>query len=366
MNNEKILVTRASLPKKEDFIKLVNEIFDNAWLTNMGCMHKRLEEELRKYLDVENVSLFVNGHQALELLIEAFELQGEVITTPFSFISTSNAIVRNNLKPVFCDIKEDDYTIDPNKIESLINEKTSAILATHVYGNICDNEALEKIAKKYNIKLIYDAAHAFYEKYNNKSVANLGDASMFSFHATKVYNTIEGGAVCSKHKDIHKKLYYLKNFGIEDKETVSYIGSNAKMNEFQAAMGLCNLKYIKEWIDKRKIIADTYIDKLKDIKGIKINIFKENQTYNYSYFPIVFTKEYKYNRNQVYEILGKHNIYARKYFYPAINELKVYKDLGVNMDTPISTEISKNILCLPIYPDLDIKIVKKICELIKG
>lgn len=365
MSKEKIFVTKAALPKKEDFFELASEIFDNAWLTNMGSMHNRLEEKLKENLDTNNLSLFVNGHLALELLIQALEVKGEVITTPFTFASTTHALVRNGIKPVFCDIKEDDFTIDPSKIEALITDKTSAILAVHVYGNICDNEKLEEIAKKYNIKLIYDAAHAFLETYKDKSVANLGYASMFSFHATKVYNTIEGGAISGGDESLHEKLYFLKNFGIADKENVLFIGSNAKMNEFQAAMGLCNLKYINTWIEKRKVIANKYLEKLSKIKGIRCNKYREDIEYNYAYFPIVIDKDiYGLDRDILYDKLVEHNIYTRKYFYPCINELECYKDLEKG-DTKIASKISKSVLCLPIYPDLDLDIVNEICSLIE-
>ena len=247
----------------------------------------------------------------------------------------------------------------------MITDKTSAILAVHVYGNICDNEKLEEIAKKYNIKLIYDAAHAFLETYKDKSVANLGYASMFSFHATKVYNTIEGGAISGGDESLHEKLYFLKNFGIADKENVLFIGSNAKMNEFQAAMGLCNLKYINTWIEKRKVIANKYLEKLSKIKGIRCNKYREDIEYNYAYFPIIIDKDiYGLDRDILYDKLVEHNIYTRKYFYPCINELECYKDLEKG-DTKIASKISKSVLCLPIYPDLDLDIVNEICSLIE-
>ncbi len=367
MENKKILVTKASLPKKEEFFELCSSIFDSAWLTNMGALHNRLENELKTVLDTNNISLFVNGHLALELLIQAMELKKEIITTPFSFASTTHAIVRNGIRPVFCDIKEDDFTIDENKLEALITEDTTAILAVHVYGNICNHEKLSKIAKKHGIKLIYDAAHAFLEKYHGNSVANLAYASMFSFHATKVFNTIEGGAISSADQELHKKLYFLKNFGIADKENTLYVGSNAKMNEFQAAMGLCNLKYINIWIEKRKQIAYRYLKNLKNQKGIRCNNYKTEQSYNYSYFPIVVDKEtYGMSRDDLYNKLAENNIYARKYFYPCINELECYKSHNYRGETKMALDISKNILTLPIYPDLSLEIVDKICELIKN
>lgn len=249
---EKILVTRSSMPSLEEYVEMIKPIWDTHWLTNMGENHNKLQEQLQEYLQVDGVSLFTNGHLALELLIQAMELTGEVITTPFTFASTTHAIVRNGLTPVFCDIDPETYTMDAEKIESLITEKTSAILPVHVYGNVCNVQEIEKIAKRHNLKVIYDAAHAFGVKVGEKGIGAFGDASMFSFHATKVFNTIEGGAIAYSEAALEDKLYNLKNFGIADEETIESIGSNAKMNEFQAAMGLCNLLHITEEIQKRK------------------------------------------------------------------------------------------------------------------
>ena len=242
----KIKVTRSSMPDFDEYIEEIKDLWESHWLTNMGVKHKKLQLELEKLLGVRHVILYTNGHLALEGAWEALHLPigGEVITTPFTFASTTHAIVRSGLVPVFCDVKEEDYTMDPSKIESLINDKTVAICPVHVYGNLCDVEAIERIAKKHNLKVVYDAAHAFGVKYKGISSANFGDISMFSFHATKVFNTIEGGCLCFNDDKLVDILNDLKNFGIHSPESTVYIGGNAKMNEFQAAMGLCNLKHL--------------------------------------------------------------------------------------------------------------------------
>ena len=256
--SDKILVTRSSMPELDEYIEEIRELWDTHWLTNMGAKHKALQEQLKSYLDVEDIDLLTNGHMALELSMQAMNLHGEVITTPFTFASTTHAIVRNGLEPVFCDINPVDFTIDVNKIEELITDKTVAIVPVHVYGNVCDVEKIEQIAKKYGLKVIYDAAHTFGVKYKGKGIGSYGDVSCFSFHATKVFNTVEGGAVCFDDKDFGLELYRLKNFGIRGPEVVDGVGANAKMNEFCAAMGLCNLKHIDGEINKRKQIVERY------------------------------------------------------------------------------------------------------------
>ena len=254
-----ILVTRSSLPPFEEFTEMLKPIWESGWLTNMGDYHKELEQKLREYLGADRLVLFTNGHMALEMVIQALELTGEVITTPFTFASTTHAIVRNGLTPVFCDINPRDYTMDVDKIEALITEKTSAILPVHVYGNICDVERIEAIARRHNLKVIYDAAHTFGETYNGVGTACFGDASIFSFHATKVYHTIEGGAVAFREAWMEHRLNCLKNFGIVDQDHVVWVGGNAKMNEFQAAMGLCNLRHLEDEITKRRRVAERYL-----------------------------------------------------------------------------------------------------------
>ena len=365
MNNKSIFVTRSSMPPIEEYINEIKQIWDSAWLTNMGKYHKQLEQNLIQYLEVDKIQLFTNGHLALELLLQAMNLKGEVITTPFTFASTTHAIVRNGLTPVFCDINPEDYTMDVTKIERLITDKTSAILPVHVYGHICNISEIERIASKYRLKVIYDAAHTFGEKINGQGIGNFGDASMFSFHATKVFNTIEGGGVTFSDENIGKELYKLKNFGIQSEVVVDGVGSNAKMNEFQAAMGICNLRHIAEEISKRKIVVERYRKWLSDIDGIKIMYDKENVQSNYAYFPVVFDeKVFGFTRNEVCDKLKENNIFARKYFYPLTNSFDCYHgEFDVNK-TPVAQRISKRVLTLPLYADLSLEDVDKICDII--
>ncbi len=366
--DSRITVTKPSLPSFEEYVKEIEGIWSNRWLTNMGPKHSELEDKLKEYLAVENVSLFVNGHLALENVIAAFNFKrgSEVITTPFTFPSTTHAIVRNGLSPVFCDIKKDDYTIDENQIESLISEKTCAIVPVHVYGNICNVDAIDKIAKKYHLKVIYDSAHAFGEKYKGIGVGSFGDASMFSFHATKVFNTIEGGCITTSDSSLIAKLYMLKNFGIEGPETIDYIGGNAKMNEFCAAMGICNLRHVDQNIRKRKAIVDNYVKRLGCLKGVRFSTVNLDQTYNYAYMPVLFDpSESGTTRDKIFDRLLENNIMSRKYFYPLISDCGCYKDNYDSNKTPIAKYVSDNILTLPIYPDLSASDVERICDIIE-
>ncbi len=353
------------MPSFEEYCKEIKELWDSRWLTNTGEKHKQFEKELEAYLGVLNVSLFSNGHLALENIIEAmkFPVGSEIITTPFTFASTTHAIIRKRLIPVFCDIKPDDYTINSEKIEKLITAKTVAIIPVHVYGNICDVEAIQRIADKYSLKVICDAAHAFGVRYQGHGIGEFGDASMFSFHATKVFHTIEGGAVCFKNEYFKKKLNEIKNFGIHDSEHVKYIGGNAKMNEFQAAMGLCNLRHIDEEIAKRKLVFDRYIERLDGIKGIKLLKIKENIKHNYAYFPVMFDG-YKYNRDEVAEKLAENSIFARKYFYPLTSDFEAYRGKFPIQDTPVARYVSERVLTLPLYADLALEDVDRICDII--
>lgn len=361
---KEILVTRASLPPYEEYIEMIRPIWDSAWLTNMGDFHKRLERELKEYMDIQNMVLFVNGHMALEMAIQALELTGEVITTPFSFASTTHAIVRNNLTPVFCDIDPEDYTIDVDKIEELITDKTSAIIPVHVYGNMCNVERIQEIAQKHGLKVIYDAAHTFGERYKGKSVAEFGDASIFSFHATKVFNSIEGGAVTFREDWMEHRLNCLKNFGIVDQEHVVWVGGNAKMNEFQAAMGLCNLHHLDEEIAKREKVAKRYQEGLGGLRGLKLLSYRQGLTPNYAYFPVVFNG-FGATRDQVYDHLASHHIYPRKYFYPLINDFQCYQGRFSSKDTPVAACIADRVLTLPCYADLALEDVDRICALIR-
>ncbi len=361
----KTFVTRAYLPPFEEYVEEIRDIWDSHWLTNMGDKHNALEDKLSEYLKVDNISLFSNGHMALELLIQAFGLTGEVITTPFTFISTTHAIVRNGLTPVFCDIDPVSYTIDASKIEELITDKTSAIIPVHVYGNICDVEAIEGIARRHGLKVIYDAAHGFGVEYKGRGIGSYGDASMFSFHATKVYNTIEGGAVAYTDEEIGRRLYNLKNFGIRNEEEVEAVGANAKLNEFSAAMGLCNLKHVGEEIDKRKRIAELYNAKLDGVKGIRHLVIPEGVKSNYAYYPIMIDAEvYGKTRDEIFDALAGRGIHTRKYFYPITTDYECYSDIYDSSRTPVAKRIADGILCLPIYGDLSNDIVSEICDVI--
>lgn len=359
-----INVTRSSMPEFEEYCEEIRGLWDSRWLTNMGVKHKQFQANLIDYLGVSHIDLFSNGHMALEMAIQAMGLTGEVITSPFTFASTTHAIVRNGLTPVFCDIDANTYTIDVNKIEALITDKTCAIIPVHVYGNICDIEAIDRIAKKHNLKVIYDAAHAFAVKYNGVGVGNFGDASMFSFHATKVFHSIEGGAVCFHNDDYGLDLYRLKNFGIRGPETVDAVGANAKMNEFSAAMGICNLRHLDAEIAKRKAVVERYRERLSGIDGIKLNAVQENVQSNYAYFPVVFDG-YKYTRDEICEKLKEHDIIARKYFYPITNAFDCYKDKhDAKAETPVAYDISFKVVTLPLYADLSLDDVDKICDII--
>ena len=353
---KKILVTQTSMPPYEEYINEIKDIWESHWLTNMGPKHNLLEAQLKEYLSVDNISLFTNGHNALELTLQAMNLSGEVITTPFTFASTTHAIVRNHLTPVFCDIDPNDYCIDVTKIEALITDKTTAIVPVHVYGNVCNVEEIERIAKKYGLKVIYDAAHTFGVRYKDRGIGSFGDASMFSFHATKVYNTIEGGAVCYHDKELGHELYKLRDFGIKDAETVDGKGSNAKMNEFVAAMGLCNLRHVDAEIEKRKAVVECYRDNLSNIDGILLPPIQDGVQPNYAYFPIVVDeKVFGCTRNEIFDSLANNDTNAFDCYH---GRFDVYQ-------TPIALHISKRVLTIPLYADLSLDNVVRICHIIK-
>ena len=351
------------MPVFDVFLKEIRDLWCGCWVTNMGAKHKQLEEGLSQYLSTPNITLFSNGHLALEAVLSALGLTGEVITTPFTFASTTHAIVRSNLEPVFCDINLHDYTMDTTKLESLVTEKTSAIVPVHVYGNICNITEVKRIAQKYNLKVIYDAAHAFGITVDGMGVANFGDASMFSFHATKVFHTIEGGAITYKDEGLSKILDGLKNFGITGPESVEYVGGNAKMNEFQAAMGICNLRHVEENISKRKAVVERYIERLMGNNGIRLCDPQVGVKSNYAYFPVVFDG-YKSNRDEIFEKLKAENIHARKYFYPLTNSFECYRGRFDVNETPVAKYIAERVLTLPLYADLDLCDVDRICDTI--
>lgn len=359
-----ILVTRSSMPSFEEFMEEVRPLWDSVWLTNFGANHEKLKDELIKYMQVPCVSLFVNGHSALEFCIQAMGLTGEVITTPYTFVSTTHAIIRNGLTPVFCDIDPYNYTMDADRIEELITERTSAILPVHVYGNVCNIEKIEAIAAKHHLKVIYDAAHTFGETYKGRGIGNYGDASMFSFHATKVFHTIEGGAVTTSDQELYEKLHRLKDFGIRDEETIDGVGANGKMNEFQAIMGLCNLRHLEEEIAKRKAVVERYRRNLSGVEGLQLNAVQENVKSNYAYFPVVFKDAFGEDRNQVFERLRCHNIYSRKYFYPLTSSLSCFEGRFSPEATPVALDVADRVLTLPMSAGLPPDTVDRICEVI--
>ena len=362
-----IQVTRSSLPKYEEYCEEIRKLWNSHWLTNMGEEHQLLQKMIEEYLGCPHVTLYTNGHLALENVIAAmrFPKGGEVITTPFTFASTTHAIVRNGLVPIFCDIKYEDYTIDADKIEKLITPKTVAIIPVHVYGNMCDVEKIDSIAKAHKLKVIYDAAHAFAVRYKGVSSANFGDATMFSFHATKVFNTIEGGAVCFKNDEYIQIMDDMKNFGIRDAEHVAYVGGNAKMSEFQAAMGICNLRHIDEEIEKRRVVVERYRKNLKDINGLVLQKPQAFVQQNYAYFPVLFDN-YSKTRDDVFVELKENGIMARKYFYPTTNSFECYKNLptAIENKTPVASYVAEHILTLPLYADLSMDTVDRICDII--
>ena len=365
---DKILVTRSSMPPMEEYMEEIKGLWDSHWLTNMGEKHQKLAKALEEYLGVEKLLLFTNGHNALELALQGLDLPKgrEVITTPFTFASTTHAIVRNGFKPVFCDIREDNYTIDERKIEALITDQTVAIVPVHVYGNLCAVEEIQKIADRHHLKVIYDAAHAFGVRKDGKGVGSFGDASMFSFHATKVFNTVEGGAICLHDPALELTLERLKNFGIRNEEEVSFVDSNAKMNEFCAAMGLCNLRHVDEEIAKRGQVVSRYRAHLAEISGIGLNAEQEGVKPNYAYFPIrINASQFGASRDALYEALKEYGIFTRKYFYPITNSFACYEGRFDVHETPKALQISTEILTLPLYADLPLEDVDRICAAIK-
>lgn len=364
-NQFNIPVTRSSMPPFKEYVEEISSLWDSRWLTNCGAKHQQLQKELQKYLQVKHVELFTNGHSAIEAALEAFDIHGEVITTPFTFVSTTNAIVRKGATPIFVDIEPEWLTIDPSKIEDAITEKTEAILPVHVYGNLCDVDAIEKIANKHGLKVIYDAAHAFGVKRRSRGVMSFGDASAVSFHATKVFNTIEGGAVCTSSKELATQMAINRNFGLEDSVNCVFPGGNAKMNEFCAAMGLCNLKHIDMEIDKRKKLYIEYCNNLTNIPGLKVLKEQPGVKGNYAYMPILFDSSSSgISRDDIYLALKQKGINARKYFYPAINQMDWYRKFS-NQNTPIANKAASQVLALPLYSDLTIEEVSFVCRTIK-
>nr|WP_275123631.1 DegT/DnrJ/EryC1/StrS family aminotransferase [Ancylomarina sp. DW003] len=360
-------VTSPVLPPLEEFIPMLEDIWESKWLTNNGKYHREFEDALARYLGVPHISIFSNGTLALITALQCFKITGEVITTPYSFVASSHALHWNGIAPVFADIDPVSLNLDPQKIEAAITSRTTAIMPVHVYGNPCDVQAIQDIADTYGLKVIYDAAHAFNVDINGHSVLNYGDVSILSFHATKVFNTIEGGAIICRDEATKKRIDYLKNFGFAGETKVIAPGINAKMNELQAAYGLLQLKRIDEAINQRKNITDLYRDLLKDVKGISFLNDMKGVKHNYSYFPIfVDESEYGTSRDDLYEELQKHNIYGRRYFYPLISQFPTYNKLlsASAENLPVAEAIALQVICLPIFPDLSEAKIREIAVII--
>jgi len=362
-----IYVTRPVLPPLEEFTEYLKKIWDNKILTNQGPFHIQFETELAAYLGVKHLSLFTNGTLALVTALQTLRITGEVITTPYSFVATTHSIWWNNIKPVFADIEPEYFNLDPDRVEAAITPHTTAIMPVHVYGNPCNVERFQNIADNYGLKLIYDAAHAFGVKINGNSILNFGDLSVMSFHATKAFNTFEGGAIICHDEATKKRIDNLKNFGFVNETTVVIPGINAKMTEFQAAMGLLQLKYVDEAIKDRKEIAQTYREGLRNIPGIRCLEDVKGVEHCNSYFPVLIDKDkYGITRDQVYDLLQKHNIYGRRYFYPLISQFPTYRGLESALPgkLPVAERVTEQILCLPIYPTLQIEAIDRVISVL--
>ena len=364
-----ISVTRSSLPPFEEYMDEIAPLWETHWLTNMGVKHRELEERLEEYLGVSCVALFTNGHNAIECALETLGIgsdgRDEVITTPFTFASTTHAITRKGLVPVMADISEDDCTIDPAAVEALITDRTAAILPVHVYGNLCDVDALADIAARHGLPLIYDAAHAFGVTRDGVSAAAFGDVSCFSFHATKVFNTIEGGAVCSNDAALKERLNQWKNFGITGPESVEYAGGNAKMNEFSAAMGLCNLRHLADELELRREAVGRYRERLGSVEGLRLLTKpREGVRENFAYMPVEFDPACGPTRDEVADALAERDIFARKYFYPCTNTFECYGGMFDPSATPIALRISERVLTLPLYAGIEGEEIDRICDVV--
>lgn len=362
---ERILVTRSSMPSFEEYCAEIRPLWESHWLTNMGAEHKKLEAALKECLGIENICLFTNGHSALECILEALQLPagGEVITTPYSFASTTHAIKRKGLTPVFADVRSEDLTLDPEAIEAAITPRTCAIVPVHVYGSLCDTEAIAGIAKRHGLKVVYDAAHAFGVERQGVSAAAFGDASMFSFHATKVFNTIEGGAISFRDPDLYDALNQWKNFGITGPEDVEYVGGNAKMNEFCAAMGVCNLRHLDVEIAKRRAVAERYWEHLEPVPGVTVFRPAAGVKHNYAYLPVLFDPEaFGATRDDVFSALDAIGVGTRKYFYPLISDYACYRSIYSSDRTPVAKRAASQVLTLPMYADLALEDVDRICD----
>jgi dTDP-4-amino-4,6-dideoxygalactose transaminase len=361
-----VFVTKPFLPPLEEFIPYLEIIWENRLLTNNGPFHQELEQKISDFLNVPYVSLFANGTLALFTAIQALDLKGEVITTPFSFVATTHALWWNKIKPVFVDIEPNTFTLDAEKIEKAITTLTTGILPVHVYGYPCNVDRIKEIGSKYGLKVLYDAAHTFGAKYREESLCRYGDMSILSFHATKVFNTFEGGAIICHSREMKEHIDNLKNFGFRGETTVIEPGINAKMNEFQAALGLLQLKYFNKVIEERKKIFDYYLKELQDINGITLPPKIKEHTSNYAYFPIFIDGEgFGITRDELFRALKSEGIFPRRYFFPLISHFPPYNDFSDKTFHPTASLISEKVLCLPIYPGLEIKTLKKIVKIIK-
>ncbi|BEI36587.1 DegT/DnrJ/EryC1/StrS family aminotransferase [Polynucleobacter sp. HIN7] len=368
MSDKPIYVSKPFLPPLEEFTPYLEQIWSNKTLTNGGPFHQQLEKALCKYLGVDHIALFNNGTIALITALQAMKIKGEVITTPYSFVATAHSLLWNGIEPVFVDIDPNTLNLDPSKIEAAITSKTTAIMPVHCYGRPCDVEAIQEIADRHNLKVIYDAAHAFGVKCHCGSVLNHGDLSVLSFHATKVFNTFEGGAVVCSDVEIKNLINQLKNFGFVDEVTVDIAGINGKMSEVNAAFGLAQLNHIDDALEARKKVDALYRFQLKNVNGIKCLEDAGEKVTNYSYFPILVDETYSLSRDQLYQKLKNNNIYSRRYFYPLISDFPMYKTLRSSSfsNLPVAHRLSKQVLCLPMYPDLDSDDVIRITGLIKN
>lgn len=363
----KIFVTQPFLPPLKEFVPYLEKIWDNKWLTNSGPFHQELESALTEYLKVKNLALFTNGTIALVTALQALRITGEVITTPYSFVATAHSLMWNGIKPVFVDIDPFTCNLDTEKIEQAITPRTSAILPVHCYGNPCKVERIQEISDVYGLKVIYDAAHAFGISYKGESLLNYGDLSILSFHATKVFNTFEGGAIICPDAKTKQRIDYLKNFGFADEVTVVAPGINGKMNEIQAAFGLLHLKYADEAIEKRMNIDRIYREEFRDIKGVSLFPQSKEASINGSYFPLIIEPEYPLSRDQLYENMKNNGIFSRRYFYPLISSFPMYRGLpsASPVNLPVATRIAEKVLCLPIHPNLSEEDVFRVVSVIK-
>ncbi len=364
--DQPIYVTRPFLPPLEQFCEGLKEIWDSRWLTNDGPIVRRFARQLSNYFQTDNICLFNNGTLALQLALAGMNISGEVITTPFTFVATTHALFWNKLRPVFVDIEPHYYTLDPEKVEAAITPWTTAILAVHVYGHPCNVHALADIARRHHLWLLYDAAHAFGVQVGRQSIAHFGDLSMFSFHATKLYHSLEGGMLAFRDSGLKKTFDYLKNFGFENELEVVMPGTNAKMNEMQALMGGMMLKYLEELIEKRRRITQVYRECLQDVPGLKLaSRVPDDVDYNYAYVPVeIFEEEFGMSRDELYASLKQYNIYARRYFYPLVCDYPCYRNVVVGKALPVARAVASRILTLPIYPDLALEDVQRICEIL--